>query len=202
MVHRRSRMRHVWGGIAAVTAGTAFAVVGPLGAATAVSPGTPAQQTAATSSQQAFIKKVAPAAQQAQRVTGVPASVAIAQAALESGWGQSSLTTKYANYFGIKCYGGRGSYAVGCVSVPSREVVKGKSVASVSSFRSYPNATASFDDYGQFLRTNSRYKSAFRYTGNPDQFIRQVVNAGYATDPAYADKVITIMKQNNLYRYN
>ena len=79
---------------------------------------------------------------------------------------------------------------------------RGKAIASLETFRSYPNAAASFADYARFLRGNSRYRNAFRYTGQPDQFVREVARAGYATDPAYAAKVIRLMKTYNLYRYD
>jgi flagellum-specific peptidoglycan hydrolase FlgJ len=181
-----------------------FAVAGPIGAATAspVAAGyQPARAVAGQSSQQAFIARIAPAAQQTQRSSGIPASVIIAQAILESGWGQTSLTRNNNNYFGIKCWGGAG-LGSGCVDYATKEHRQGKAIASLETFRSYPNAAASFADYARFLRGNSRYRNAFRYTGQPDQFVREVARAGYATDPAYAAKVIRLMKTYNLYRYD
>ena len=60
----------------------------------------------------------------------------------------------------------------------------------------------SFRDHGHFLRHNSRYAAAFRYSGDADEFLRQIWRAGYATDPKYVDKVIGLMRQYDLYRYD
>ena len=69
-------------------------------------------------------------------------------------------------------------------------------------FRTYATAAASYRDHGRFLRENSRYRSAFSYTRSPDEFLRQVWQAGYATDPRYVSKVIGRMKSYDLYRYD
>jgi len=63
-----------------------------------------------------------------------------------------------------------------------------------ASFRKYDSARASFIDHGLFLANNSRYKNAFNYTNDPENFIKQIASAGYATDPGYANKLISSMK--------
>ena len=156
----------------------------------------------AAPSRSAFIAMLAPAAQQSQRATGVPASVTIAQAILESGWGASSLATGGNNFFGIKCGGGVGLYGSSCGSYRTKEYVNGGYVATTESFRRYPNVAASLTDYGSFLRNNSRYRAAFAHVGSPDRFIRAVHQAGYATSPTYASSVIALMRQYNLYRFD
>lgn len=150
----------------------------------------------------AFLARIAPAAREARAASGVPVSVAMAQAIIESGWGRSSLTTRSNNYFGLKCSGSRGTQSSGCVRYGTQEHVRGTSIATVSGFRSYPTAKASFVDYGRFLRSNSRYAGAFRYQNNPERFVQEIQRAGYATDPAYSAKLIQIMRQFNLYRYD
>lgn len=132
----------------------------------------------------------------------VPASVSIAQSILESGWGNSTLTTRAKNYFGIKCGRTVSPLQTGCYSIKSKEYYDNKAVMQVSAFRVYNSARDSFLDHGRLLTVNSRYSKAFAYTTDPDRFIREVAKAGYATDPMYPAKVITIMRAYNLYQYN
>lgn len=225
MTHARPWTRYAATLLATTALGAAYAVAGPaLGASAAVpahrsspapgpSPATApnatsttargtAPRTAAPLSNAAFIALLAPGAREARRTTGIPASVMMAQAILESGWGRSALAAKQHNYFGIKCWGGPGLYGNGCVDYSTQEYTGGTYVASLESFRSYPNAAASLQDYTRFLRQNSRYRTALSVTKNPDQFIREVHKAGYATDPRYADTVIRLMRQYNLYRFD
>lgn len=154
-----------------------------------------------TSSNAAFIKSIAPLAQASQKKYGVPASVAMAQAILESGWGKSSLTKKGNAFFGIKC-SSKSKYANGCMNMRTREVYNGKEAYINDGFRTYPRVQNSFYDHGLFLRSNSRYSKAFKYQKNPNQFIREVHKAGYATDPNYTKLIVSIMKSNNLYKYD
>ncbi len=156
----------------------------------------------------AYIARVAPLAQRESSQFGVPASVSIAQSILESGWGRSSLSTQSNAYFGIKCTQTTpptwtGPYADGCVSKDSLEYdPNGDSSMVTSWFRRYPSVANSFLDHGFFLTSRPRYAAAFGYRDYPDQFIREVAKAGYATDPAYADRVIDIMRRYNLYRFD
>jgi flagellum-specific peptidoglycan hydrolase FlgJ len=136
---------------------------------------------------------VAPA-QQGYREFRVPASVTIAQSILESGWGR--------NYFGIKCFGGSpGPIASGCHSWATYECTP-NCYPTYASFRTYASITDSFRDHGSFLTTNSRYRPAFNYTGDADQFLYQIWKAGYATSPTYVANVQNLMRQYNLYQYD
>ena len=153
---------------------------------------------------QQFVAAAAPAAQLGWRQYGVPPSVTIAQAILESGWGRSGLSTVDRNYFGIKCFNGRfGTLATGCHTYRTSEcTAAGRCFATSASFRIYPTMTNSFRDHGNFLRVNSRYAGAFTYTRDANRFIWAVWKAGYATDPDYYTKITSIMAANDLYRYD
>lgn len=131
---------------------------------------------------QEFIAKAKPLALEVQEEYGVPYGVCIAQAALETGWGRY---IKGNNYFGIKGQGQR---------FATHEFVNGKRINIVDSFRAYDSMEDSFEDYGRFLSTQPRYAKAF-LTKDPEQFARQLQQAGYATDPEYANKLISIMRR-------
>jgi flagellum-specific peptidoglycan hydrolase FlgJ len=151
-----------------------------------------------------FIEAAVPGAQRGWREFGVPPSVTIAQAILESGWGRSSLSTRGRNYFGIKCFDGRyGTIASGCDSYNTSECTKaGKCFSTTATFRRYSSMTNSFRDHGNFLKVNSRYKPAFSYTKSANTFIWTVWKAGYATDPNYYTKITGIMSAHKLYQYD
>jgi flagellar protein FlgJ len=145
-------------------------------------------------------------ARRSDRRTQVPGSVTLGQGILESAAGQHTADAN--NYFGIKAAslgGGRyrwGDEAVGCVLRKSAESENGQQVIRVSAFRLYRTATASFVDHAEFLTENPRYAGAFRARNDSREFIRRVHAAGYATDPAYSSKVISIMDANRLYRFD
>ncbi|WP_224240637.1 glucosaminidase domain-containing protein [Hyalangium gracile] len=145
----------------------------------------------------AFIDKVAADAIKSQRQTGVPASVTLAQAMLESGSGKSGLATKGNNFFGIK-----GEGPAGHVTMPTKEFLNGKWVTVNANFRKYNTPAESFADHGKFLRDNKRYANAFKHTNNAEQFAREIHKAGYATDPAYSDKLISIINRYGLERFD
>lgn len=151
-----------------------------------------------------FIAAAAVAAQEGQRIATVPASVTIAQAILESRWGESLLSAKYNNYFGIKCSKKNpGSYATGCVVLKTKEnASKFHDYDTDASFRTYAFPASSFKDHGNLLRKLPRYSKAFKNTHNADQFARELQKAGYATDPNYAANLIRTMRSHNLYQYN
>ncbi|WP_197430180.1 glucosaminidase domain-containing protein [Auraticoccus cholistanensis] len=149
-----------------------------------------------------FLARYADDAQAGEREHGVPTSVALAQAALESGWGESTLTRDGNAFFGIKCGTDNGPYATGCVQKQTTECDASGCYPVVAEFRAYASHADSFRDHGHFLRSRERYAAAFALSDDPDQFIREVHAAGYATDPAYSDKIIGLMQQYDLYRYD
>lgn len=151
-----------------------------------------AQDAAAPS---AFIARILPAAQASQKQSGVPASLAIAQAALESNWGRSGLTQRANNLFGMK-----GTGPAGSVTMQTTEVVNGRPVKVDAAFRAYRDWNESVADYTALLSGNKRYAKVPRTDGK--SAARAVAAAGYATDPKYADKLIFIMDTYNLTKYD
>ncbi|SNT62356.1 flagellar protein FlgJ [Asanoa hainanensis] len=149
-----------------------------------------------------FLARVAEPAKLGFQKYKVPASVTIAQSILESGWGRSYLTRRDHSYFGIKCFGNPGTIALGCRTYATQECEGNSCYDTSATFRAYRNATASFADHGYFLTVNSRYKPAFKYSNNPNQFAKEIHKAGYATSPSYASDLIEIMKAYNLYKYD
>jgi uncharacterized protein YraI len=149
-----------------------------------------------------FIAASSGPAQEAMRGYRVPASVSIAQAILESGWGRSTLTRDDHNYFGKKCFGGPGEVAMGCRDYGTHECSGKDCWSTRADFRAYRNATDSYVDHGRQLTELDRYAEAMNHTDDPDLFAREVHKAGYATDPGYADKLINLMREYDLYRYD
>jgi flagellar protein FlgJ len=161
-------------------------------------------------SKQNFILSAAAPAHQCELKTGVPASVTIAQAILESGWGVHHIGNAN-NYFGVKAFLDKsgvvkfGNHATGYVNVKTHEHEKGKDFVTSANFRAYSSMADSFLDHGEFLAKNRRYRSAiekYKKNGDADEFAHGLQSATYATDPNYAKKLIDIMKKYNLYRYN
>ncbi|CAG9245768.1 LYZ2 domain-containing protein [Burkholderia diffusa] len=139
----------------------------------------------------AFIEAIAPAARDCMRRTRVPASVTVAQAALESNWGKR---TPGFNLFGIKAdtlWHGPTTADV------THEVVHGQRITITAHFRAYDDWQGSIDDHAAFLAGNPRYAPAFACKSGPD-FAKAIAKAGYATDPQYADKLIAIMTAHRL----
>lgn len=133
--------------------------------------------------QQAFLQAIRPHAEAAAARLGVAPELVAAHAALESGWGRHAPGN---NMFGIKA-GGNWQGAVQALA--TQEVEHGASVARNERFRGYGDMASSFDDYAGLLLDNPRYKRALN-TGSDAQAFAQALQAGgYATDPAYADKL-------------
>jgi flagellar protein FlgJ len=150
-----------------------------------------------------FIAASVAGAQRGWREFGVPASVTIGQAILESGWGRSMLSANDRNYFGIKCFGTPGPIAAGCRTYRTTECDKaGKCFTTSATFRTYASMTDSYRDHGNFLRINSRYAASFNVSRDANKFIYSIWKAGYATDPAYYTKMTGIMRSYNLYQYD
>jgi flagellar protein FlgJ len=156
-------------------------------------------RTASANDQQQFLNSAAQAAMTASARTGVPASVTVAQAILESDWGRSTLSQSASNYFGIKATGGLGNDGV--VWMPTGEFdASGQAYQTTSPFRAYRSLADSLVDHDLMLGTAQRYSSAMQAAKDPRQFAQLLAAAGYATDPAYADKLIALMDRYDLYR--
>jgi flagellar protein FlgJ len=143
----------------------------------------------------AFIGMLAQSAQDCQRKSGIPASITLAQAALESSWGARALGN---NLFGIKA---DKSWSGPTVSYLTTEHLVGKDVKLTDRFRAYDSWLASMVDHAQFLLKNPRYVKCFKQTDGAN-WARELQVAGYATDPDYAKKLIDIMRGRNLAFYD
>ena len=143
---------------------------------------------------QDFIDLIGPAARASAKVTGVPASFTVAQAALESGWGESSLARDGKNLFGVKADPG---WHGDVLTLNTREFLHGTWVMVPALWRKYANWQDCMDDHAAFLHQNRRYASCFACT-NGDAFARAVAQAGYATDPDYAAKLVSIIDAHQL----
>lgn len=148
----------------------------------------------------AFVKKIAVFAIADMKNTFIPSSLIIAQAALESAWGTSGLTKKGNNLFGIKGKGPAGS-----CTMPTTEYVNGKAVKVNAAFRAYNNWGESIADHTKLILggvswDRNKYKRVIGVDGKTAA--REIQKAGYATDPKYADKLIAIMDEYNLYQYD
>lgn len=140
-----------------------------------------------------FVDQMALAADTAAQRSGVPAKLILSQAALESGWGQREILrpdgSSSHNLFGIKASGGwRGEV----VKVMTTEYVDGRPRKMLQPFRAYDSYTDSFTDYANLLSGSERYSQVLEARSAEDA-ARKVQAAGYATDPSYASKLISIM---------
>jgi flagellar protein FlgJ len=140
-----------------------------------------------------FVRQLHPYAEQAAKELGVEPKVLLAQAALETGWGRSLIKNSNGsnsfNLFNIKSdKAWRGKQ----VQVPTLEFEQGIAKKVNAGFRSYASFQESFRDYVDFIKSNPRYSDALKQVGNGERYLHELQRAGYATDPNYADKVISI----------
>ncbi|GIU36080.1 flagellar assembly peptidoglycan hydrolase FlgJ [Shewanella schlegeliana] len=146
-------------------------------------------------SQDEFVARLYPHAQKAAQTLGTTPEVLIAQSALETGWGQKMVKGHQGqqsnNLFNIKADNRwQGEKA----SVSTLEYEQGIAVKQRANFRVYDDIGQSFNDFVSFIANGERYQDAMKQAANPQAFIRSLQDAGYATDPKYADKVIQVMK--------
>lgn len=139
-----------------------------------------------------FVAGIWAHAQTAAKELGVDARALVAQAALETGWGKRQIThgdgrTSH-NLFGIKATGWSGDRA----TVGTHEYVNGARRNETASFRSYSSPAESFADYVRLLKSNPRYQKALEAGTDVRGFARGLQQAGYATDPSYANKIASI----------
>ncbi|HAA41369.1 MULTISPECIES: flagellar assembly peptidoglycan hydrolase FlgJ [Pseudomonas] len=155
----------------------------------------------AFSSQDEFVATMLPMAKAAAARIGIDPKYLVAQAALETGWGKSVMRAEDGssshNLFGIKA--GQ-SWQGGQARAITSEFRDGAMVKETAQFRSYDSYQDSFHDLVTLLQSNDRYKEVVKSADNPEQFVRELQKAGYATDPAYASKISQIAKTMNSYQ--
>ena len=185
----------------AAAAGTAAAATTPTTAASgsgttgAVSPSpngaAASSKSASPSTQKNFISSLLPQAQAAGQQLGVDPRNLIAQAALETNWGQN-LPAGSNNLFGVKASGGwNGASATAATT----EYQNGAAVSTTAPFRAYDSTTQSFQDYVALLRNSPRYAGALNTGSNTQAFAAALQRGGYATDPDYVRKVSAVAAQ-------
>jgi flagellum-specific peptidoglycan hydrolase FlgJ len=141
-----------------------------------------------------FIMRLTNPALESQRRVGVPASITIAQAALESAWGESGLARVGNNLFGIKA---DSRWRGETLTLNTREFIKGQWIVVPAKWRKYGSWQASIEDHAAFLKGNPRYQPCF-LCQTTEAFARALLKAGYATDPGYAEKLMTLISQHKL----
>lgn len=152
--------------------------------------------TMATAEQRTFLDKIGPMAAANMQKTGILASLTIAQAILESGWGKSGLTLKANNLFGVK-----GTYNGASLSCKTQEWDGSKYITITAAFRKYPSWAESVADHSALFLRLDRYKNLRGCTDYKKacQYVRE---DGYATDPAYTTKLIRIIEAYGLTQYD
>jgi flagellar protein FlgJ len=141
-----------------------------------------------------FITSLYPFAKEVESKTGIDARLMLAQSALETGWGKHPILKKDGspsfNLFGIKA---NSAWEGEAAEITTTEFRGGLAMKEQANFRTYSSYEDSFNDYAQFLRTNDRYQDALAISGQPKEFAKELQDAGYATDPNYAEKIGSIV---------
>lgn len=142
-----------------------------------------------------FVQRLAPHAQAASAGSGIPARFMLGQAALETGWGRNEIRgadgQNSHNLFGIKAGPG---WTGRSVDVVTTEYVDGRPRKQVERFRAYDSYADSFRDYARLLRSNARYAEVMARGQDAADFASGLQQAGYATDPAYASKLLGVIR--------
>lgn len=141
---------------------------------------------------QNYISTFKETAKDNMRTHGIPASITLAQGILESGSGNGRLATQANNHFGIKCH-----------KEWTGETIHHDDDASQECFRKYRHASESFRDHSLFLTSRSRYSDLFMLKKDDYKgWAKGLRKAGYATDPKYPDKLISLIERYELYKYD
>lgn len=136
-----------------------------------------------------FLRQAIAAAQASSRASGLPWQITVAQAALESNWGQSQLSRDAHNFFGIKAHGAHDR-----VAYPTFECVNGKNVRVTAEFARYESMEECFGDRDRLILSLACYAEARAAKHDPEAFARALAKH-WATDPKYAEKLIAIWEQ-------
>lgn len=131
--------------------------------------------------------------------SGIPASITLAQGILESSNGRSPLAIQANNHFGIKCK----KYWRGLTYFHKDDDLDENGNLIKSCFRSYETVIDSYVDHTNFLKQTAHYQELFSYhTTDYTNWAIGLKRCGYATDPGYSNKLISIIERNELYRYD
>lgn len=149
----------------------------------------------------AFIKKIGPIAREVDKSYDLLPSITVAQACLESNYGQSDLSQKYNNLFGVK-----GTNPNTSAVMTTKEYVKGKWITVKARFQIYDSYEASIRAHARLFQNGTtwnhqQYKHVLASKDYKTQ-ARALVTDGYATDPDYADKLINLIEQFDLEKYD
>ncbi len=139
-----------------------------------------------------FIAAAAAAARSASAISGFPPGIAVAQAALESAWGNSQLARRANNYFGIKARRGRA-----VIELPTLEYVDGAPLRTAARFARYESMEECFVDRDRMIASLPVYSEAREASVDPEAFIRALAQH-WATDPDYANKVLYLYGAHGL----
>lgn len=145
-----------------------------------------------------FVTALLPEAKEAAAALGIEPRLLLAQAALETGWGRGAAQKGAEpgnNLFGIKA---GASWRGAAVEQWTLEHEGGATAPRRERFRAYESTAESFGDYVDLIATARRYADALANAGDPEAYARAVTNAGYATDPSYADKWLAIYHGDRL----
>ena len=154
-----------------------------------------------------FVQQHQSAAKAAEAATGIPAAFMVSQAALETGWGRKEIRhgdgSPSFNLFGIKA---GGNWKGPVAEITTTEYINGKAQKVVAKFRAYGSYAESFSDYARLMKDSPRYQAAVSKAAGTQvadttgtradraaAFAQGLQKAGYATDPAYADKLTRVI---------
>ncbi len=146
-------------------------------------------------SPESFVSSMKPYAEKAAKALGIEPSLLLAQAALETGWGQKVVKNASGssnNLFNIKA---DRRWQGDKIATQTLEFYDNTPVKETAAFRSYSTYQDSFNDYVRFLNDNPRYVTALQQRGDSESWIRCINPGGYATDPEYADKVLQVQQK-------
>lgn len=146
-----------------------------------------------------FVKSLWPKAQQAASALGLDPKVLMAQAALETGWGKfvakDSEGNTSNNLFNIKSGSNK---ELDSIAVNTTEYIANTPIKTTASFRKYSSIEDSINDYVSLISNNSRYQTALANAANPELYVNELGKAGYATDPKYGTKILSIYHGDEL----
>ena len=141
-----------------------------------------------------FLELATAAALECSHASGFPPGITVAQAALESNWGNSRLSREAHNYFGIKSHADHDF-----IELPTCEVIDGKTQRCVARFARYDSMRECFEDRDRLIGIVGCYAEARASAADPAAFLLALAKY-WATDPRYAEKVLAIYRQHSLDR--